>query len=458
MSNEWTPFPHDDEQRASTPGETGPREDDTQAIGSQHAGAPAYDQPAPTGQLPAHAAGTTYAVPPPQQPTRRNGRTLSAAVLAGALVIGGVAGVGGAAAYDSLSDSGSSTSSSSPDITASNRNASASDTGGAAESVASKVLPSVVQINVTGSGESGSGSGIVLSKDGLILTNNHVASVAGDSGSMRVDFADGASAPAKLVGADPVTDLAVIRAQGVDDLTPAEIGKSSGLKVGENVVAIGSPYGLGATVTSGIVSALDRAVSVQSSESEGGGSGQSQEDPFGLSQQQSQSQDQTTTYPAIQTDAAINPGNSGGPLVNLQGQVIGINSSIRTSGTGSSGSIGLGFAIPMDEVLPIVNQLRQGETATHAKLGVTVSDSGSSSRPGAQVKSVTDGGSAAKAGIKQGDVITKVDDVQVNGSDSLVATVRGHRPGDTVQVTLYRDGKEQTVQADLASDKGDSGS
>ncbi|GGF46187.1 peptidase S1 [Marmoricola endophyticus] len=382
-------------------------------------------------------------------------------MLAGALVLGGAAGVGGAAAYDAFNGDGSSTSASGPDITASNRNASASNTGGSAEAVAEKVLPSVVQINVTGSNESGSGSGIVLSKDGLILTNNHVASVAGNSGQMRVDFDGGTSAPAKLVGADPVTDLAVIKASGVDDAVPAEIGKSSGLKVGENVVAIGSPYGLGATVTSGIVSALNRAVSVQSSEGDdSGGQSQQQEDPFGLGQlqQQSQSQDQTTTYPAIQTDAAINPGNSGGPLVNLQGQVVGINSSIRTSGSGSSGSIGLGFAIPMDEVLPIVNQLKDGETATHAQLGVSVRDNQSSSRPGALVATTTNGGSAAEAGIEKGDVITKVDDVEVSGSDSLVATIRGHRPGDEVKIQLYRDGKEQTVTAKLGSDEGGSDS
>ncbi|KAJ1684576.1 hypothetical protein LUZ63_020331 [Rhynchospora breviuscula] len=466
MSNQWTPFPHDDEQPSGRSQGESPQQpqqsygqDDTQAISTSSTGSTGWSASNGPGPSAGHTA--TYApLPPPAAETpRRTGRTLSAAVLAGALVLGGAAGVGGAAAYDALNGNGSVSSSNGPDISASNRNASASNTGGSAEAVASKVLPSVVQINVTGSGESGSGSGIVLSKDGLILTNNHVASVAGDNGSMRVDFDGGTSAPAKLVGADPVTDLAVIKASGVDDAVPAEIGKSSGLKVGENVVAIGSPYGLGATVTSGIVSALNRAVSVQSSESDGGQS--QQQDPFGLGeqlQQQSQQQDQTTTYPAIQTDAAINPGNSGGPLVNLAGQVVGINSSIRTSGSGSSGSIGLGFAIPMDEVLPIVNQLKNGETATHAQLGVSVRDNQSSSRPGALVATTTSGGAAADAGIEKGDVITKVDDVEVSGSDSLVATIRGHRPGDEVKIQLYRDGKEQTVTAKLGSDGGGSDS
>jgi putative serine protease PepD len=373
--------------------------------------------------------------------------------------VGGVAGVGGAAAYDALKGDPTSTSAS-PDISANNRstasNTSSSDTSGAIETVAKKVLPSVVQINVTGTNESGSGSGIVLTQDGTILTNNHVVEVAGSSGSITVNFADGTSAKARIVGTDPVTDLAVIKANGVSGLTPAEIGKSSDLRVGEGVVAIGSPFGLGATVTSGIVSALDRAVSVATSN--GGGSSP---DPFGLQQQQPQQQgaDQSTTYPAIQTDAAINPGNSGGPLVNMAGQVVGINSSIRTADSTSSteqgGSIGLGFAIPMDEVLPIVNQLRNSETPTHARLGVSVSDNetNSSSQTGALVKTIESGGAADSAGLKVGDVITKVDSQLVDGSDALVATIRGHRPGDTVTLTVVRGGQTQTLKATLGSDK-----
>jgi len=223
------------------------------------------------------------------------------------------------------------------------------------------------------------------------------------------------------------------------------------------VVAIGSPFGLGATVTSGIVSALNRAVSVSSSE---GGQG-SPEDPFGLQQQQSPQADQTTTYPAIQTDAAINPGNSGGPLVNMSGQVIGINSSIRSSSSSATeqgGSIGLGFAIPMDEVLPIINQLRQGETPTHARLGVSVADNvtSDSAATGALVKTIERGGAADDSGIRVGDVITKVDKQLIDGSDSLVATIRGHRPGDKVTITLIRGGKTQTVTSDLGSDEGSS--
>jgi putative serine protease PepD len=374
--------------------------------------------------------------------------------------VGGVAGVGGAAAYDAFRTDSATTSNGNRDLSATpNPNASSTDnttSSGAIETVAAKVLPSVVQINVTGQSEAGTGSGIVLTSDGTILTNNHVAAVAGTTGTISVNFADGTTAKAKIVGTDPVTDLAVIKAQGVSGLTPAQIGKSSQLKVGESVVAIGSPFGLGATVTSGIVSALDRAVSVAASQ--GGSQGGSQ------TPQQSQTTDPTTTYPAIQTDAAINPGNSGGPLVNLQGQVVGINSSIRTSGGSSSteqgGSIGLGFAIPMDEVLPVVNQLRAGQTPTHARLGVSVSSNTTknTSATGALVKTVANGGAGASAGLKPGDVITKVDKQIIDSSDSLVATVRGHRPGDTVTITVIRNGTTKTVTATLGSDAGSTSS
>jgi putative serine protease PepD len=307
---------------------------------------------------------------------------------------------------------------------------------GTVAQVAQEVLPSVVKIDVSNGQESGSGSGIVLSSDGQILTNNHVVEVAGDSGSISVSFNDGSSAPAKILGTDPLTDTAVIQAEGVDGLTPATIGKSSDLQVGEGVVAIGSPFGLESTVTSGIVSALDRPVDV-GSDAEGN----------------------STTYPAIQTDAAINPGNSGGPLVDLDGNLVGINSSIRTSSSSASeqgGSIGLGFAIPIDEVMPIVEQMINGETPTHARLGISVSDianqSGAEVTEGAAIQDVTNGSTADSAGLQQGDVITKVDDQLIAGADSLVATIRSYRPGDEVTVTFERDGDTQTARLELDSD------
>lgn len=395
-------------------------------------------------------------MPPPPPAGREHGREreprrargLSAAVLAGALVLGGAAGVGGAAWYDAWQGepaASSSTATRSEPIQASNANAPT----GSVQQVADKVLPSVVKINVVTQSGGGSGSGIILSEDGEILTNNHVVAAASGGGRITVNFNDGTTLPAKVVGTDPVTDTAVIKVEGAKDLTPAEIGKSGDLQVGQQVVAVGSPYGLNATVTSGIVSALNRPVSVSQEDPQ-----PQPQNPFGFPQQQEQPQQRlSTTYPAIQTDAAINPGNSGGPLVNMAGQVVGVNSSIRTAPGGAAGSIGLGFAIPIDEILPIVNQIRDGETPTHAQLAVTVSDvRGGTLAQGAQIQSVQPGGAAADAGLIRGDVITKVNDQVIDGSESLVATIRGHRPGDEVKLTYQRGDDTKTVTVTLGSD------
>ena len=377
-------------------------------------------------------------------PTRSGRGRFAATVVAASLFVGGAAGVGGAAAWDQWGNTGStttlSTSSGGTSQVVDTPAAPAAD--GSVQQVAAKVLPSVVKIDVRGSQASGSGSGIILSSDGRILTNEHVAALGGDGGTITVSFNDGSSATATVLGTDPLTDTAVIQAQDVEGLTPATIGKSSDLAVGQAVVAIGSPFGLESTVTSGIVSALNRPVDVGAD-----------------------SQGNTTAYPAVQTDAAINPGNSGGPLVDLNGHVVGINSSIRTTGSsvgGESGSIGLGFAIPIDAVLPIVEQMSDGQTPTHARLGISVSDVGNSSDPrssagaevvhGAQIQEVSDGSTAAKSGLEAGDVITKVDDQLVTGADSLVATIRSYRPGDTVTVTFDRNGDTQTTELTLDSD------
>jgi putative serine protease PepD len=386
----------------------------------------------PTNEHPdPHPYGAAFGTPP----HKRRGGGVAAAVVATALVVGGGAGLGGAALWDATQGGGTVTSS---------RTASAAsvvDQGdppavqGSVEDVAARVLPSVVKIDVAGPQGQGSGSGIILTSDGSILTNNHVVELAGDSGAIRVSFNDGTSAKAEILGTDPLTDTAVIKAEGVSDLTPATVGKSANLDVGQGVVAVGSPFGLDATVTSGIVSALDRPVNVGS-------------DAAGNS----------TTYPAIQTDAAINPGNSGGPLVDMTGAVVGINSSIRTAASqtpgSEAGSIGLGFAIPIDEVMPIVDQMSAGETPTHARLGIRVSDAGAAAedQPGARVEEVTDGSTAAAAGLQVGDVITKVDDQTITGADSLVATIRSFRPGDSVSVTWLRDGTAQSADMQLDSD------
>jgi putative serine protease PepD len=368
-------------------------------------------------------------------------------VLLAALLLGGVAGIGGAATYDALNDeptTTSNTSNTSDDFEATKTTV---VEDGTVEKVANAVLPSVVKVNVSGQSGAGSGSGIVLSEDGKILTNNHVVAGAGDSGAISVSFNDGTTKRATVVGTDPLTDIAVIQAEDASDLVPAALGKSGTLEVGQSVVAVGSPFGLNATVTSGIVSALHRPVSVSAEQDE-------PENPFGGESEPGQ--DLSTTYPAIQTDAAINPGNSGGPLIDMSGRVVGINSSIRTASSG--GSIGLGFAIPIDEVLPIVNQINDGETPTHARLGVSVSDSPDALRQGALLREVENGGAADQAGLEVDDVITKLDDHVIDGSESLVATVRGHRPGDEVEITYVRDGKTATTTADLGSDENNSAS
>ncbi len=389
------------------------------------------------GSSPWGAATATQAPPAPRT------RGLSAAVLVGALVLGGAAGVGGAAAFNEFNQDSTTSTTDSGDQSDYQATKTAVLESGTVEKVANAVLPSVVKINVNGQTGSGSGSGIVLSEDGEILTNNHVVAGVGNDGAISVSFNDGTTRKATLVGADPMTDIAVIKVDGASDLQPAALGKSGSLRVGQTVVAVGSPYGLNATVTSGIVSALNRPVSVSND--------QSPRQP---------GRNSSTTYPAIQTDAAINPGNSGGALVDLSGRVVGINSSIRTSSSSGGltsepgGSIGLGFAIPIDEVLPIVNQISAGEEPTHARLAVTVASvAADPMTQGAQIQSVERGGAADKAGLAKGDVIIKVDDQVIEDSESLIATIRGHRPGDDVQITYLRDGDSRTTTADLGSDQ-----
>jgi putative serine protease PepD len=377
---------------------------------------------------------------PAAVPPRRGRRGFAAAVVTASLLVGGAAGVGGAATYSALTDDSGTTGGRSP-ATASTVATSPDGAApeGSVEEVAAAVLPSVVKLDVSGAEGQGSGSGAILSSDGQILTNEHVAALAGEGGEITVSFTDGTKATATVLGSDPLTDTALLQAQDVEGLTPITIGESSNLDVGEEVVAIGSPFGLDSTVTSGIVSALDRPVDVGSD-----------------------GQGNSTVYPAIQTDAAINPGNSGGPLVNMSGHLVGINSSIRTTGSSAgaeSGSIGLGFAIPIDEVLPIIDQMKNGETPTHARLGITVGDvaagagaSGAEVTEGAEIQEIGDGSAAGAAGLESGDVITRIDDTIITGSDSLVATIRSYRPGDEVKVTYERGGDERTVALTLDSD------
>jgi putative serine protease PepD len=298
--------------------------------------------------------------------------------------------------------------------------------------IAARVLKSVVSISVDDSLGSGTGSGIVLSRQGYVLTNNHVVAGAAQGGTITVSFNDGGiDLPARIIGRDPETDLAVIRVVGARNLTPAALGSSARLAVGDPVVAIGSPLGLAGTVTSGIISALDRTVRVPPENGVSTG---------------------TPLFDAIQTDAAINPGNSGGPLVDMAGRVIGINSAIATlSATGSdtqSGSIGVGFAIPVDVARSIAQQLIRTGKATHAAIGVSAMTVGADGRGprGARLSSVLKGGAAQKGGLQVGDIITRVGAKAIVSVDELVVALRRYAVGDSVTVTYVRGGSTRTVR------------
>jgi putative serine protease PepD len=302
------------------------------------------------------------------------------------------------------------------------------------------VQDSVVSITT----QSGEGSGVILSADGYILTNNHVVATAqGDT--VQIIFANGKKATADIIGTDPRTDLAVVKASGVSGLKAATLGDSSQMQVGDTVLALGSPLGLEGSVTAGIISAKDRTIQSSSDE-------QTPQSPFGNSpfgQQQNpqqQSGSSTTISGLLQTDAPINPGNSGGALVNTNGQVIGINSAIATSGSGS-GNIGLGFAIPSNKAKQVAQDLMAGRKVSHPALGVSVTEAEGG---GALVSSVTSGSAAAKAGLQQGDVITSVNGKSVNDSDDLVGIVQSASVGDKVTIVFTRNGAEKTVTATLA--------
>ncbi|WP_327146739.1 S1C family serine protease [Nocardia sp. NBC_01327] len=351
--------------------------------------------------------------PAPKRPVR-TGLVVGAVALA--LLSGGIGGAVGALATH---DSNGSSLSNALDAPQPKVNTVANAPAGSVQAVAQKVLPSVVMIKVASSKAEGEGSGVILSTDGLILTNNHVVSGAGPNAQMQVAFSDGSTVPAKLVGADPVSDLAVVKVDGKQGLAPIDLGASAGLQVGQSVVAVGSPLGLAGTVTTGIVSSLNRPVSTSG---EPGSQG--------------------TVIDAIQTDAAINPGNSGGALVDMNGKLIGINTAIATLGTSEaagaqSGSIGLGFAIPVDTARRVADELIKTGKATYAQLGVKVRAQDDAN--GARILEVTADGPAAKAAVPNNVIVTKLDDQLIDSGNALIAAVRSHRPGDKVKLTYTDD-------------------
>lgn len=387
-----------------------PGYEDATEVKTQHLGV----APAPEG-------------PKPPKKDRSGARTALAAVLGGvigaALICVVLAGMG--VFKKTAATSTSSGTSQSITINADTEDATV------AEAVAAKAVPSVVSVYVTTSTSSGLGSGVILDTDGNILTNYHVIEDA-DTISVTIE---GKSYTATVVGSDESSDLAVIKADlGGDSVTPIEVGDSSSLVMGQWVMAIGSPYGLEQSVSTGIVSALYRSTMMQSSSG-------------------------NTIYTnLIQTDAAINPGNSGGALVDSEGKLVGINTLIESE---SGSNAGIGFAIPANYAIEVANTIISGQQVVHPYIGLTMQtvtsamaqryNLGASS--GAYVVEVTSGSPADTAGIKSGDIITAVDGDSITSADGLILAVRSHEVGDTVSVTFVRDGQEQTVQVTLGSDE-----
>jgi putative serine protease PepD len=360
-----------------------------------------------------------------------------AALVAGALAVAAVsAGVGGVTALNMYPHA--------PVQSIATTTAAASRAAGlptdAIEQVAAKVLPSVVQLQTQLGTQTALGSGIVLTSDGLIMTNAHVVATAQQTapagpGGMRtvVTLADGRTAPFAVVAADPTSDIAVVRAQGMSGLTPITFGSSAGLRVGQQVAAVGSPLGFDGTVTTGIVSALHRPVSTASDSANQGGA----------------------VIDAIQTDAPLNPGNSGGALVNTNGQLVGMNSANASLGSasGDSGSVGLGFAIPVDEAERIADELIATGSASHGFLGAQLADDPNGG--GARIVEVTSGGPVAEAGVPTGALVTKVNDQLISSTDALLAAVHTKAPGATIALSyLDSAGAGRTAQVVLGTDQG----
>ncbi|MFE3853271.1 trypsin-like peptidase domain-containing protein [Streptomyces griseorubiginosus] len=391
------------------------------------------------GAGPTGVWGAGYQQPAPKPSNGRGG--LVAAILVAALVAGGL---GGGLGYTLAknNDDGSSTT-----VSASDSGGSVKRDAGTVAGVAQRALPSTVTIEAESTnGEGGTGTGFVFDTEGHIVTNNHVVADAVDGGKLTATFPNGKKYDAEVVGHAQGYDVAVIKLKNApSDLKPLTLGNSDQVAVGDSTIAIGAPFGLSNTVTTGIISAKNRPVA----SSDGSGSNASY-------------------MSALQTDASINPGNSGGPLLDAKGNVIGINSAIQSTGSGGlggtsqSGSIGLGFAIPINQAKYVAQQLIRTGKPVYAKIGASVSLEDSSG--GAKITTegaggsapVEAGGPAAKAGLKPGDVITKLDDSVIDSGPTLIGEIWTHKPGDKVRITYERDGKTHTVDLTLGSRTGDS--
>ncbi|MBJ6625251.1 S1C family serine protease [Streptomyces sp. I4(2020)] len=428
----------------------------TPAHGLPMSAPPAAPEPAPAPQdapaagpwarydpwaAPAAVAPLQQADPVEEDVKRRRGRRRRALV-GGALVIALMSGVGGGVVGVQLERNGGIGAVELPQAGVEAPDRDPDSVAG----IAAQALPSVVTLHVSGGGKAGTGTGFVLDDRGHILTNDHVVEPAGKNGDITVTFHSGDTAEATVVGRDSGYDLAVVRVKGVRGLTPLPLGNSDNVQVGDPVVAIGAPFDLAGTVTSGIISARERPITA------GGENGDGSDVSY---------------VDALQTDAPINPGNSGGPLLDGKGRVVGINSAIRSADGGldpeggQSGSIGLGFAIPINQGKRVAEELIEHGKATHPVIGITLDMEygGDGARVAAEGSDggppVSTGGPGAKAGIRPGDVITKVDGRPVHSGEELIVKTRAHRPGDRLELTLERNGEERTVSLVLGSSDGD---
>jgi putative serine protease PepD len=447
---------HDDGQEPGLPDDAAPwrepqRADDTEPTQPLSLARPVDPAPAvaswvpPTSQAPPGQWGgfpppgtQPFPVPPPRHvaPRGRVPGWLWPVVCTLALVLGLLGGALGGLAYERVTDRTDAGTVSSglqgvdtvsvPPLEADN---------GSVAAVAQSMLPSTVQISAEFDGEAGAatGSGFVLDRQGHVITNNHVvADAVADDGPIEIVDQDGNRYRATVVGRSPVYDLAVLYARGAASLKPAALGASQALRVGEQVVAFGSPLGLSSTVTAGIVSALRRPVTTGDSSNE------------------------SSYINAVQTDAAINPGNSGGPLVNLRGEVVGVNSAIATTGSsvgGESGNIGVGFAIPIEQVRITSDQILRTGEARYPVIGAKV-QTGKDNGNGAEIDEVLEDTPAAKSGLQKGDVVVEVNGERVTDGIALIVAIRSHQPGETLEFTVERNGQERTIAVTLDSEVG----
>ncbi|TFD86821.1 trypsin-like peptidase domain-containing protein [Cryobacterium serini] len=413
--------------------------------------------------------GQPFASTKSKEPGRRKGSVALIAALAIGALVGGSSGAGITALMMNGQSNGVPVSEASgPSNVVVNNTKSVNQI----TAVAAKASPSVVTIDVSSSSSGGTGSGVILSADGYVLTNTHVVTLDGAASDVKIEVKsnDGKLYAATMVGTDPISDLAVIKLTDASGLTPITWGDSSELNVGDSAIAIGAPLGLSGTVTDGIVSALNRSITVASSAAPSSpdattpDEGQNQ-NPFffdfpnqdGTQSQGSQTATASIALPVIQTDAAINPGNSGGALLNGSGELIGINVAIASAGSttasAAAGSIGVGFSIPSNFAKRISDEIIANGTATHGLLGASVKDASSStsSTVGALISEVTSGGAAAEAGLAADDVITNFNGVPITDSIDLTAQVRVLPAGASADLTYVRDGKSVTVSVTVGA-------